>query len=164
MTRVTAGVVLALSFLIGIAQPCAAETRRVLLSIDGVATPHGKTIFAYRIETFGVEFLATCRLPQSWELKSEKFENPAGYLAGRGDLHGEPLTALKNLYLVDVHDYRPRTWQAAGSEQPASFSGWVEVGSREAFGAWHGRKIKLRAENFRLTDAKNCPVPPAPQP
>ena len=37
---------------------------------------------------------------------------------------------------------------------------------REAFGEWHGRKVKLAARNFRLTDAARCPdaAPPAPAP
>jgi hypothetical protein len=121
--------------------------------------PKGNAIFQYRVETWGVEFLAVCNLPQGWEIKSEKFENPEGYLSGRADIHGEWLGALKQMYLVDVYDYR----QVVSHDQPASFSGWVEIGSRERFDDWHGHRVQLAANNFRLKDAQRCPVPPPPQ-
>jgi hypothetical protein len=150
----------ALSFLlVGAAQP-PAGIRRVLLSVEGVRIPKGSAIFQYRIETFGVEFLAICNLPQSWEIQSEKFESPEGYLSGRADTHAERLGALKEMYLVDVYDYRP----VASHDVPASFSGWVEVGSRERFGDWHGHRVPLVANNFRLKDAQRCPVSPPPHP
>jgi hypothetical protein len=150
--------------LLGVASPCAAEIQRALLSVEGLSIPSGKSIFAYRIETFGVEFLAMCRLPTSWALKSEKFENPAGYLSGRADVHGAPLRSLTNLYLVDVYDYQAVATRDGPGEQPASFAGWIEVGSRQAFGDWRGRKVKLRASNFRLMRADRCPAQPPPQP
>ncbi len=149
-----------LGLLVGVAEPCAAEVRRALLSVDGLAIPASKSVFAYRIETFGVEFLSVCRLPQSWELKSEKFEDLEGYFSGRADLHGTPLRGLTDMYLVDIHLYQPTASRDGNAEHPASFSGWVEVGSREAFGDWHGRKVKLAASNFRLKDAERCPAPP----
>jgi hypothetical protein len=68
------------------------------------------------------------------------------------------------MYLVEVYDYRPVTSHDSNTEHPASFSGWVRIGSRERFGDWHGRKVLLRAGNFRLKDAKRCPVPPPPAP
>jgi hypothetical protein len=132
----------------------------VLLSIEGVQIPRGNAIFQYRIDTFGVEFLAVCNLPQSWEIQSEKFENPEGYFSGRADIHGEWLGALKEMYLVDVYDYQP----VASHDVPASFSGWVEIGSRERFGNWHGKRMQLKASNFRLKDAQRCPLSPPPQP
>jgi hypothetical protein len=145
--------------LTGASQP-SAGIRRVLLSVEGVRIPKGSAIFQYRLDTFGVEFLAVCKLPQSWEVQSEKFENPEGYLSGRADIHGEWLSALKEMYLVDVYDYRP----VASRDVPASFSGWVEVGSRERFGDWRGHRVQLAANNFRLTDAQRCPESPPPQP
>ena len=127
-----------------------------MLSVDGLGVAADKSIYAYRIDTWGVEFVAVCVIPQDWEQKSEKFQDPAGYLSGRADNHGMPLRGLANMYLVDVYDYQP----AGGVEHPASFAGWVRIGSRERFGDWHGPRVALRAKNFRLTDAKGCPAAP----
>jgi hypothetical protein len=150
----------ALSFLlVGATQP-QVGVRRVLLSVEGVSIPARSAIFRYRIDTFGVEFLAVCSLPPSWEIQSEKFENPEGYLSGRADIHGVPLGALKEMYLVDVYSYRA----VASKDHPASFSGWVDVGTRERFGDWHGKRVPLRASNFRFKDAQRCPLSPPPQP
>lgn len=148
----------------GAAESAAAETRRVLLSVEGVQTPTGSSIYRYRIDTWGVEFLSLCQIPTDWELKSEKFEDPEGVLAGRADLHSWPLRALTNMYLVDVYDYQPIAERGRATQHPASFSGWVEVGSRERFGAWRGRRVKLASSNFRLKDAQRCPDPPPPRP
>jgi hypothetical protein len=151
----------ALSFLLAGATQPSTGIRRALLSVEGVSIPKGSAIFQYRVETWGVEFLAVCNLPQSWEIKSDKLENPEGYLSGRADIHGEWLGALKQMYLVDVYDYRPA---ASDDGVPASFSGWVEVGTRERFGDWHGHRVQLKANNFRLQDAQRCPLAPALQP
>jgi hypothetical protein len=145
-------------------QPSEAAVRRVLLSVHGLGVPLDKSIYAYRIDTWGVEFLAVCAVPQSWELKSEKFEDSEGYLSGQADIHGTPLQSLTNMYLVDVYDYRPTTAHVGDTEHPASFKGWVRIGSREQFGDWHGRKVTLRAKNFRLKDATRCPAPPPASP
>ena len=65
-----------------------AAVRRALLSVDGVKVAAADSIYDFRIETWGVEFLAVCTLPQSWALTSEKFDNPGGLLSGKADLHG----------------------------------------------------------------------------
>jgi hypothetical protein len=145
-------------------QPSAAAVRRALLSIQGVGVRAGQSIFRYRIETWGVEFLAVCRVPPQWELKSEKFEDSEGYLSGEADTHIAATRALPDMYLVDVYDYQPVSVQDGNVQHPASFSGWVQVGSREQFGGWHGRRIPLNARNFRLRDASRCPAPPPPTP
>jgi hypothetical protein len=90
-----------LATLAGVAQPSSADVRRALLSVDGLGVPAGKSIYAYRIGTWGVAFLAVCTVPPGWELKSEKFEDPEGYLSGRADAHAAPLQSLTNAYLVD---------------------------------------------------------------
>lgn len=152
----------AVAAVIAVALPSTAAVRRALLSVDGLAIPAGKSIFSYRIDTFGVVFLATCQMPQSWELKSEKYEDLEGYVSGHADLHGTPLRSLSNMYLVDVYDFRSRP--SVDGSQPASFSGWVRIGARVAFGDRHGRKVRLRPSNVHLTQAKNCPVAPPPAP
>lgn len=146
-----------------IAQPSAGAVRRVLLSVDGLTLPKNQAVYAFHIDTFGVEFLAVCSLPRGWELKSEKFDDPEGYISGEADLHASRLR-LTNMYLVDVYDYRVATVRDGNTEHPASFSGWVRIGSRPQFGDWHGRKVTLRPNNFRLSDATQCPALPPPAP
>lgn len=145
------------------AQPSVAAVRRVLLSVDGLTVPKDKAIFAYRIDTFGIEFLAVCSVPSGWELRSQKYENSEGYLAGQAGLHARRLR-LTAMYLIDVYEYRAETRREGSAEHPASFSGWVQIGSREQFGDWRGRKVTLGPNNFRLTNATRCPAPPLAQP
>jgi len=146
-----------------IGQPSAAAVRRVLLSVEGLTLPQNKAIYAFHIDTFGVEFLAVCSLPAGWELKSEKYDDPEGYLSGKADLHASRLR-LTGMYLVDVYDYRSTTMRSGNTEHPASFQGWIQIGNREQFGDWHGRKVPLRPNNFRLTNATRCPAPPPSAP
>ena len=141
-----------------------AAVRRALLSVDGLNVAPADSIYEFRIETWGVEFLATCTLPQSWEIASEKFEDSAGYLSGKADLHGSRLSRLPDTYLVDVYNYQPTSLKLSNGEVPASFKGWARVGRREPLGDWRGYKVRLSAQNFRLKDATACPTPPPAAP
>lgn len=145
---------------VSVAQPSAAAVRRVLLSVNGLTLPHDKDIYAFHIDTFGVQFVAVCSVPMGWELRSEKYEGQEGYISGKADLHASRLRFTR-MYLVDVYDYQERS---RNNGRPASFSGWVQIGSRERFGDWHGREVALRPSNFHLTNASRCPVPPPPLP
>ena len=150
-----------------LAGPATGEVRRAVLSIAGLDMPAGHGVRAFRIETFGVELLAVCRVPRSWALKSEMFEGMEGYISGRADTHGASLKALDGMYLVDVYEPQasPKGDDQSG-QPPASFSGWVEIGFREAFDdpKGHVRRHRLRRSNFRLTDARSCPVPASQAP
>jgi len=157
----------ALALCIGLthAGPAFAEVRRVLLSIDGLNVREMESIRAFHIETWGVNFLAVCHVPPSWELKSEKFEDPEGYLDGVSDTHGEPLKRVTAMYLVDVWDYQPLPKGDPKTDyHPASFAGWVKVGKIQPFDARTLRKRTLKAGNFHLRDASRCPDPPQAQP
>jgi hypothetical protein len=143
-----------------LASPAIAEVRRVLLTVDGLNLPANQTIRAFHVETWGVGLVSVCHLPPSWELKTEKFEDPEGRLDGKADTHGEDLKSLSDMFLVDVYDYQPNR---EGSV-PATFSGWVVVGRVEPFDGGTRRKRTLKAGQFRMRDAKNCPTPPSPQP
>jgi hypothetical protein len=147
------------------AEPSKAEIRRVLLSVDGLGLPRTTAIRSFHISSWGVEVLAVCHLPPSWELRSEKFEDPEGYLDGRSDTHGEPLKSISAMYLIDVYDYQPLAHGDLKTEyHPASFAGWVAVGSVQPFDGGNRRKRTLRAANFRLQDATQCPKPPTAHP
>ena len=148
-----------------LAFPASADVRRALLSVDGLGVPVAKSIRAFHIETWGVYLLAICHVPPSWELKSEKFENPEGYVAGRSDVHGEPLRQMTDMYLVDVYDYQPLpNGDPKGEYHPASFAGWIAVGRRQPFDAGRLQKRTLTAGNFRLRNAERCPDAPPAQP
>ncbi len=140
-----------------------AEARRVLLSVQGLSIPPDDSIRSFHVETWGVNFVSVCHVPPAWELKSEKYEDPEGYLEGKSDTHGEPLRQLSNMYLVDVYDYQPLARNSPGVEYPASFAGWVEIGRVQPFeGGTHQRRT-LKANNFSMQDAQTCPIaPPAP--
>ncbi len=147
------------------ASPASAEVRRALVSVENLKLPADETIRAFHIETWGVEFVAVCHMPPSWELKSEKFEDPEGSLGGKADAHGEPLKRLTDFYLVDVYDYQPLPkGDPKGEYHPPSFTGWVEVGTAEPFDGAARRKRALTANNFRLRASQNCPVALPPQP
>jgi hypothetical protein len=158
-------VVLAITVWSFIAAPACAGIRRVLLSVDELPLPTSESIRAFHIETWGVEFLAVCHLPPSWELKSAKYEDPAGSLDGNADIHGEPLKRLSDMYLLDVYDYQaqPRG-DPNGEYHPPSFAGWIEFGASVPFGDQARTRLSLTADNFRLRDAKACPIAPPPQP
>ena len=141
-----------------------AAVKRALLSVDGLNVASADSIYDFRVETWGVEFLSACAFPQSWKLTSEKFEDSSGYLSGRADLHGSRLQRLSDMYLVDVYDYQPTSLHQSSGEVPASFKGWARVGRREPFGDWHGHKVALSARNFRLREATACPTPPPAAP
>lgn len=146
------------------AAPASAEVRRVLLSIDGLSLLPMESIRAFHIETWGVEFVSVCHVPPSWELTSEKFEDPAGYLDGRSDTHGEPLKKMSAMYLVDVYEYQPLPKGDPKTEyHPASFAGWVEVGRIQPFDGGTRHKRTLKAGNFRLQSATRCPDQAPPQ-
>jgi hypothetical protein len=143
------------------AWPSSAATTRALLSVEALAIPADRSLTAFKIDTWGVEFLAVCRVPPSWEIKAEKYEDPEGLLSGRADNHGERLTKLRDLFLVDVYDYQPLPRGNPKSDyHPASFAGWIEMAAHPAE---RGKRTTLRAANFRLIKAARCPDPPSPQ-
>jgi hypothetical protein len=162
--KVSSSVVLSavLSAMFAIACPSFGQSSRALLSVEGLGLPENETIIAYNISTWGVAFLAVCKVPPSWEIKAEKYMDPEGMLHGRSDVHGEPLRELHQMFLVDVYSYQPLPkGDPKGEYHPASFSGWIEVGTQSSE---HGKRRTLRSTNFKLTPATRCPDPPAPEP
>jgi hypothetical protein len=144
------------------AQTSWADVTRALLSIDDQSIPKDEFITAFKIDTWGVGFLAVCHLPPSWEIKSEKYEDPAGLLSGRSDTHGEQLKELRTLFLVDVYQYQPLArGNPNGEYHPATFAGWIETATHVD---QPSHRKTLNAGNFRITEAARCPDPPPVQP
>ncbi|HWF00003.1 MAG TPA: hypothetical protein VG248_09420 [Caulobacteraceae bacterium] len=162
VSRATATASAALGFCACLVLQSAAEpgVQRALLSLDDLHARRGEQIKAFDIKTWGVTLLAICQVPQDWQLKAEKYEDPAGELSGRLDTHGEPLTTLRDMYLVEVYDQQ----SLAKDSRPASFSGWVDIGTVAPFGGGSRHRRPLREANFRLRHARRCPEPPPAQP
>lgn len=154
--------VLLLSAMFAVTSPSFGQSSRMLLSVEGLGLPENETVISYSISTWGVAFLAVCKIPPSWEIKMQKYMDPEGMLAGRSDTHGKPLRELHQMFLVDVYSYQPLPrGNPKGEYHPASFSGWVEVGPNPSE---HGKRRRLDSDNFKLTPATRCPDPPAPEP
>jgi len=152
----------AMFLIIGVGQG-SGQITRALLSVDNLNLPADHSIAGFRIETWGVSLLSVCHIPPSWNLSQEKYEDPAGLLIGRSDVHGEPLRELHQMFLVDVYSYQPLPkGDPKGEYHPASFSGWVEI--IEEGSDMHGKRRPLRASNFHLKPASYCPMPPPAQP
>lgn len=143
--------------------PSYGQVTRALLTVDGLNIPVDHSLSAFRITTWGVSLLSVCSIPPDWNLIEEKYEDPGGLLLGRSDVHGAPLRELKQMYLVDVYSYQPLPkGDPKGEFHPASFSGWIEV-AKESWNM-HGKRRTLHANNFHLTPALQCPIPPPAEP
>jgi hypothetical protein len=139
------------------------QITRALLSVDSLNLPADHSIAAFKIETWGVSLLSVCHIQPSWNLSQDMYEDQAGLLIGRSDVHGEPLRELHQMFLVDVYSYQPLPkGDPKGEYHPASFSGWVQI--IEEGSDVHGKRCALRASNFHLTPASHCPTPPPAQP
>ena len=139
------------------------QAQRALLSVDGLSIPPGGALAAFHIDTWGVAPLAVCKVPALWDLRAEKFMDPAGLLSGRSDPYHRTLTKLDQLYLVDVYSYQPLPkGDPKGDYHPASFAGWFEV--FDGNGDMIKKRRELRAGNFHLTPAERCPDAPPAEP
>jgi hypothetical protein len=154
----------AISQLLAGAGSASAKVERVLLSVGGLNVLPHEGLKQFHITTWGVEYVAICHLPNSWEIKSEKFADPEGWLDGKADEQSQRLTGLRDMYLVDVYDYQPRPkGNPKGDYHPPSFSGWVQIGT-SADETSDLPKLKLSPGNFQLRAAKACPPAPPAQP
>lgn len=155
--RLISAIAAAMLLIIGARQGFGQITR-ALLSVDSLDLPADHSIAAFKIETWGVSLLSVCHIPPSWNLSQEMYEDPAGLLTGRSDVHGEPLRELHQMFLVDVYNYQP----LPKGVHPASFSGWVQI--IEEGSDVRGKRRALHASDFHLTPASHCPTPPPAQP
>ena len=138
------------------------QAQRTLLTVDGLSIPAEGALAAFRIDTWGVEFLAVCKVPPLWEIKEEKFLDSAGLLSGHSDPH-RTLTKLDRMFLVDVYSYQPLPrGDPKGDYHPASFAGWYEV--FDGNGDILKKRRAFHANNFHLTPAPRCPDAPPAEP
>jgi hypothetical protein len=139
------------------------QVQRALLTVDGLTIPAGGALASFQIDTWGVDVLAVCNVPPLWEIKEEKFLDPAGLLSGRSDPYHRTLTKLDQMYLVDVYGYQPLPkGNPKGEYHPATFAGWFEV--FDGNGDVIKKRRVFRAGNFHLTPAAHCPDAPPAEP
>ncbi len=142
-------------------QRATAEVKRALLSVESLNLAPDQYLSAFRFSTWGVNILSVCRVPSSWKIEADRFEDPGGLLIGRSDVHGERLKEFRQLFLVDVNDNKPAAPEnSEAASHPPSFAGSVTIASEDDR---HTHR-RLKMENFRLTDASSCPVPPPARP
>lgn len=162
MKRIDLFIAFLLMLLVG-GKPGFGQAQRALLTVDGLSIPAEGALAAFRIDTWGVEFLAVCKVPPLWEIKEEKFLDSAGLLSGRSDPYHRTLTKLDQMFLVDVYSYQPLPrGNPKGEYHPASFAGWFEV--FDGNGDVIKKRRVFRADNFHLTPASRCPDAPPAEP
>jgi len=161
MKRTLSSAALLLLFLGG--ESLLGQAQRALLSVDGLSVPTDGALYAFHIDTWGVTPLAVCKVFPLWDIKAEKFMDPAGLLSGRSDPYHRTLRKLDQLYLVDVYEYQPMPkGDPKGDYHPASFSGWYEV--FDGSGNIIKKRREIRVSSFHLTPAARCPDAPPPEP
>lgn len=147
---------LALSALLAAAAPAAEEPqgRIFLLSVEGIALA-GQGVAGFRIDSWGVDWLAICRIPAGWRLRAGRSANPEGLFEGEST-HGVTrlpgLEPLRNVALVRL--WGPVQWRdkpIPNGVVPATFAGTLRLSE--------GREVGLGESSLRLTAAGACPGP-----
>ena len=117
-------------------------------------------MYEFSFETWGVEFLAVCHIPQGWRIEGGGGPTFEGVLKGRGSLGAtwldkSSLKSLRNLALVSMFaPVRRVAVKDSGGNiiEPVTFKGRAKVS-----GSGDDRTIALSEANMRLTPAKSCP-------
>lgn len=148
--------ILALSALIAAAAPVPNEPppETFLLSIEGIALA-GQGVAGFRVDSWGVDWVAICRIPAGWRLRAGRSANPEGLFEGEST-HGVTrlpgLEPLRDVALVRL--WGPVQWRdkpIPNGVVPATFSGSLWLSG--------GREVGLGKSTLRLTAARACPAP-----
>ena len=145
-----------------VAAPAAAtegEGGTYLLSVS-YPLPPGERTDGFALASWGVDYLAVCRIPVGWRITAGRNATAEGRLEGEAT-HGvtwrSDTSDLQNLALVRLwaprQDVDAPTADGAGTI-PATFAGTIRVA---------GADRKLEPRHLTLTPAAACPPPP-PQP
>ena len=139
----------------------AGQDRTYLLSVSDIPLRPRESMYEFSFETWGVEFLAVCHIPQGWRIEAGGGPTFEGVLKGQGSLGATwldkaSLKSLRNVVLVSMFaPIRRVPVRDSGSSiiQPVTFKGRAK-----ASGWTKDRTIALSETNVRLTPAKNCPT------
>ena len=109
----------------------------------------------FAIRTWGVDYLALCRMPQDWEMGVGR-SGPGGKLEGVAS-HGASYIAhpavLRALALVRLRGpVQKQDKHVPGGVVPATFAGSIHTSGFVD----EGRTLRLDHRNVRLTPATGC--------
>jgi hypothetical protein len=131
------------------------ESRVYLLSIGGIALAQEERLTGFRIASWGVDWLALCRIPAGWRLRAGRAATPEGLLEGEST-HGVTrlgdFEALRGVALVRVWgrlQWRDR--HDGDAVFPAHFAGTLDLSG--------GRQVRLGQGELQLRPATACPPP-----
>jgi hypothetical protein len=131
------------------------EGRLYLLSIAGVELAREERVTEFRVASWGVDWVALCRIPTGWRLRAGRDATSEGLIEGEST-HGVrrlgDLGPLRDVALVRLWGpVRARPKREAGALLPATFAGSLSLSD--------GRRLKLETDHLRLAPAKACPAP-----
>jgi hypothetical protein len=151
-----------LALALAMAAPASAnQDRTYLLSVSAVPLGARESMYEFSLETWGVEFLAVCHIPQGWRIEAGGGPTFEGVLKGQGSLGATwldrpSLKSLRNLVLVSMFapiQRAPVRDSGGHIIQPVTFKGRAQVS-----GGTRDRTIALSYMNVRLVPAKACPT------
>jgi hypothetical protein len=132
-----------------------------LVSLSGLSIDEKSYVSSFKIATWGVTLLATCRYPSGWFLRSGSSANPEGSMEGEASfgatyLDRTHLSELNGLFLIHLWDGVQTEVRGKTGVIPATFDGEVLVGRYDED---EERIVKIGSRNVRLTPATSCPPP-----
>jgi hypothetical protein len=144
------------------AQPAPADERSYLVSLAGFPLAQGEYVDGFRIDTWGVDILAVCRMPAGWYLRAGRSAAPDGVIEGSAShgvtfLDSDRLHEMNGLALVRIEGpVQAVDIPVESGRIPPTFAGQVTIGSyREG----EGREAPITSGNVRLSPAERCPDP-----
>jgi hypothetical protein len=125
-----------------------------LVSIERIPLRADESMYEFRIDTWGVEFMAVCHIPGGWWIEAGGSATPEGSLKGRGSVgatwfNRKTPAELRNLVLITL--YAPVQKVDIGAV-PATFKGRAKIN-----GPNKDRTIRLTSANVRLVPGRRCP-------
>lgn len=139
-------------------KPKAAEDKGATY-LASITVPLGpdERLEAFSFETWGVDVVAVCHIPDGWRITAGRSAAPDGAIAGKSS-HGvtwlSDMQPLEGLVLVRLHEpVRERERKDGPSTCPATFSGKANIET----GDDAQREAVLSHANVRLVPADRCP-------
>jgi hypothetical protein len=133
--------------------------RTYLASVVELPLRKGESVESFSFSTWGVKFMAICRIPGGWRIKAGSSATPDGELAGEGSqgatwFNQRNPAELRNLVLLRLYGpvQRKALRDSRGNETlPATFKGSAVISTEAG-----ERKVSLTYKNILLTPARRC--------
>jgi hypothetical protein len=136
----------------------------VLLSIKGPSLQEGQYVDKFEIDTWDVDILAVCKIPNHWIITAGDAYDLGGTLSGQSqggtaNLREFDLNRLNDLFLIVINEYQKFPRGNPNTDYfPATFSGSVEIGTF-AYNGDKMQQVPLKPEDFLWAPAQKCPAP-----